>query len=821
MKPSNYLSIIVSLLCGITCTLSSYAAKSMSVNGYVTDSTHKAIEAATVSLFRSVDTVFIKAELTDVEGKFEFVEIPAGTYYVIVSLLGYADYKSPDFQYEGGTSVFNIGDIMLETEGMALAEVSVVAQKPFIERRSDRLIVNVENSILASGSTALEVLERSPGVIVSASDAISIRGRAGVIFMIDGKVTPMSGQELANYLRSIPSGSIERIEIITNPSAKYDAAGNAGIIDIRMKKDKNQGTNGSITANYGQGVYPKAGAGISLNHRHKKLNVFGGYNYNYRLGFNDLRLYRSFFEEGQRTGAYDQRNYLKMPYHFQTGRFGIDYNLSANTVIGILASGNLSRFKPNGENRSSVENEKQEVISSFRTTNRSSDVWPSYAFNGNFKHTFPKKSMELTFDIDYARYWNETDQNFTTRYFDLEGTENLPQYLLTGDLDGNLEIKSAKADFMYPITKDTRVEAGLKGSIVNADNNLQFFDRSDIDNPVYDSSISNHFLYEEKINAAYVNFIHSWTKFSIQSGLRIENTIADGIQLVNGQSFDRNYVNLFPSIFLNYTFSEKYDMGLNMSRRLDRPSYQQLNPFKFFLDPTTYREGNPFLNPQFTWSFEWNHTFAQRYTATFSYALTTDNITQVIGPVEGVDRVTVQTDKNLDRVEYYSFNASIPVSAGKWWSSTNNFSAYYGRYQGSYAGTNLRDGNLVWDLRTNNTFQLGNDWSAELNFSYHTREIYAFMDLNPMWGLGAGIQKQLFEKKGTLRLAFSDIFWTNLPSALIQYNEYTEYFDVYRETRQAVVSYTHRFGDNKLTPARRRAGGAEEEKQRAGSGVQG
>ena len=807
------------LLCGMMFITAD--ANASSIYGFIRDSSSQAVEVATISLFRASDSVFVKAELTDAEGKFEFVEIPAGNYYLTVTLLGYQDHISDVFHYEGGTSTFSLGDIYLSSAGIQLDEISVVAAKPFIERRSDRLIVNVEGSILSSGASAMEALERSPGIIVSANDAISIRGRSGVIFMIDGKPTPMSGQDLANFLKGMPASSIERIEIITNPSAKYDAAGNAGMIDIRLKKDKNQGTNGTLSANLAQGVYPKAGAGISINHRKKKFNLFGSYNYNYRMGFNDLRLYRSFFEEGERTGAYNQRNYLKLPFHFNMGRAGLDYSISPNTIIGVLANVNLNKFKPNGENRSTVENEKQEVISSFRTTNDSKDVWPSYSFNGNIKHTFPKSKVEVSADIDYARYWNETEQNFTTRYFNTEGIEYQPLYLLVGDLAGNLDIRSFKADLVLPIGGETKLEAGVKASIVGADNNLQFFDKSDLSNPVFDSTISNHFIYEEKINAAYLNFTRNWPKFSLQSGLRVENTIAEGIQMINSTSFDRNYVNLFPSVFLNYNFSEQYAMGLSMSRRLDRPSYQQLNPFKFFLDPTTYREGNPFLNPQFTWSFEWNHTIAQRYTVTLAYALTTDNITQVIGPVEGVDRVTVQTDKNLDNVENYSLSASLPFTIGKWWNSINNITSYFSNYQGSFANTVLNDGNLVFDFYTNNTFTLGKDWSAEFNFNYHSRELYAFMDLNPRWGVGAGIQKQLFNKKATLRLAVTDIFWENLPSALITYRDYTETFDVYRETRQAIVSYTHRFGDNKLTPTRRRVGGAEEEKQRAASGAQG
>ena len=790
------------------------------ITGIVKDSIYQPVDVATVSLFRLPDSVFVKAELTNVDGSFEFVEIAAGEYYLNVSFLGFKDYHTSSFIVNNGDDVSPIPEIILRPDGLALAEVSVVALKPFIERKSDRLIVNVENSILAAGASGMEVLERAPGLIVN-GDNITIRGRAGVIFMIDGKVTPMSGQELANYLRAMPSNSIERIEIITNPSAKYDAAGNAGIIDIRLKKEANMGTNGTLTASYSQGVYPKTGVGLSLNRRSKDLNIFGGYNYSYREGFNELHLYRAFYEDGKRTGAYDQDNYMVIPYHFHAVRAGADYTISPSTIIGVLANSSVNIFDKEGQNKSLVENESQEVVSAFTTSSESDDLWPSYAVNGNVKHTFPKGKQELTADIDFARYWNETDQSFTTHYYDLNGEEYLPYYLLTGDLNGSLSIRSFKTDFAYPIRDKAKMEAGLKTSYVQSDNDLAFYDESDINNPVFDSTISNHFLYDERINAAYVNFHYNWTKLSLQAGLRVEQTIADGIQLINGQTFSRDYTNLFPSVFLNYNFSEKYAMGVNMSRRLDRPSYQQLNPFKYYLDPSTYREGNPYLNPQFTWAFEWNHTFYQRYSATLSFARTTQNITQVIAPVEGEDRITVQTDKNLDEVDYISLSAGIPVSVAKWWDSQNSVSCYVSRYHGHYAETELNDGNVVLDVRTNNTFILGDDWSAELNFSYHTREIYAFMDLDPMWALGAGIQKQFFNKKSTLKVTFTDIFWTNLPSAFIQYTNYEENFDVYRDTRLATISYTHRFGDSQVAPSRRRAGGAEEEKQRAGQGVQG
>jgi Outer membrane protein beta-barrel family len=316
----------------------------------------------------------------------------------------------------------------------------------------------------------------------------------------------------------------------------------------------------------------------------------------------------------------------------------------------------------------------------------------------------------------------------------------------------------------------------------------------------------------------YANFNREWGKFSLQTGLRLENTIAKGTQLATGQAFDRNYTNLFPTTFFNYKFSEKYEMGLNLSRRLDRPTYRQLNPFKFFLDPTTYNEGNPFLNPQFTWSAEWNHTLAQRYNFTLAYSRTFDNITQVIGPVEGVERVTVQTDRNLAQVEYLSAAFSAPIPVTKWWNSTQNFNVWRGRYIGNFANTDLRDGNLVAHWTMNNAFTFQKDWSAELNFTYKTDEIYGFMHLDPMWGLGFGVQKLVWQKRATIKLAATDVFWTNLPSAVIRYRDYTETFEVFRETRQVTASLTYRFGNNQVAQARRRVGGAEEEKRRAGNG---
>lgn len=808
-------SLLILLLAGLQCFC---AAQVIGISGKLTDAAGVPIEAATVSLLRAADSSLVKAELSDVSGNFEFTTLQTGSFLLGVSVLGYQKFLGNPIQVNSPNEQIALPTLVLQSNNMELKAVTVMAKKPFIERRNDRTIVNVESSILATGSTALEILERSPGVVVNQNDEISLRGRSGVIVMIDGKPNPMSGADLSNFLRTMPSNSIDRIELITNPSAKYDAAGNAGIIDIRLKKDKKEGTNGSISGNYGQGVYPKTGVGLTLNHRTKKMNLFGSYNYNFRKGMNDLRLYRTFFENEVRTGAYEQRNYLTIPYNTHTPRVGADFYPNKKTVLGVVASGTINSFNPRAQNTSTVEDANAAVSSYFGTSNQSKDRWFSWAANGNFKRSFNEKGHELSADLDFAEYGNQTEQLFTTRYTGLNGEKILPDYLLFGDLQGDLKIRSIKSDYALPLSDKIKLEAGVKSSLVDADNELQFFDQSIPGTSVYDSTISNHFVYQEKIHAAYLNYSQEWTKFSLQAGLRVENTHAEGTQLVNGQNFDRHYTNAFPSLFMTYKFSENYETGLNFNRRLDRPSYEQLNPFKKFLDPSTYSAGNPYLNPQFTWAGEWTQTFWQKLNVALAVSRTTDNITQVIAPVGDLDRVTIQTDSNLTTVDYASFTVNYNFEITKWWSTINNFNSWIGRYSGNLANTTLRDGNAVMHIFTTHNFKLKNNWTAELNFNYKTREIYGFMDLNPTWALGAGIQKSLFDRRATLKFAVSDIFWQNLPSATIRFKDYTETFEVFRETRVATLSFSYRFGSQTVPQARRRQGGAEEEKQRAGSG---
>lgn len=780
----------------------------ISISGRVVSEAQTPATDAIVTLL--ADGKIAKTESADDGGNFSFTNIPKGQYQIQISVNGSLRFTGDTFT---ANENFVVGTTILPAQTTELSAVVVTKTKPYIERQQGKMILNVESSIGATGSSAFEVLEKAPSVNVDQNDNISLRGKSGVIVQIDGKNTPLSGSNLANYLRGIPSSSVDKIEFITNPGAKYDAAGSA-IINIKMKKDRRKGTNGTVTSSYSQGKYPRLNNSLSLNHRNKDVNVFGSYSFAYSEWFNDLNLDRRFFENGEFTGRYDQINSLKMNFRNHIGRAGADWTINKKHTLGIIANAVSNNFNPTGRNFSDVYDENNIREQRFVTWNRSRDKWHNASVNLNHKFTIDTLGTDITTDFDYANFGNTTKQNFQTKYFDTNNVEFLPQYLLHGDLDGNLNIFALKSDFVKTLPSKIKLESGVKSSYVKADNDLQFFDVSS-GTPIFDPTKSNHFIYTENINAAYVNASKDIGNWGFYLGFRVENTNITGEQLVDGTSFHDSYTQLFPSVFSSYKFNDNHSLEFNYSRRITRPSYDQLNPFKFFLDQTTYKEGNPYLRPQTTHSLEVTHVFKQKIYSTLSFSRTTDNITQVIAPSDDNPMITVQTDKNLNTADITGLFIIVPLDFTPWWNTNYSFNFYYGTYSGTVANTTLSDrGNFNFNCNLINNFKLGNGYSAEVTGNYRGREIYAFMDVDPIWFLNLGIQKKW--KQSTLKLAANDVFWTNRTTADSEFTNYTERFKVSRNTRIIAVSYTYNFGQGNGQP-RRRTGGAEDIKQRAGS----
>ena len=782
------------------------------------------LENATAELLRAKDSSLVKTALSTTAGLAEFDRIAEGRYLLRISMVNFETFLSAPFEITAEQNIISLPAVNLaRSAATQLQGVTVTARKPFIQKLTDRIVVNVENSIVSAGSSAMDVLERSPGVTIDQNDVLGLRGRQGVIVMIDGKPTAMSGADLANYLRGLPSSAIERIDIITNPSAKYDAAGNSGIIDIRMKKDQRLGYNGTATAGYGQGIYPKANAGTTFNYRNKTLNLFGSYNYAYRENLNHLILDRNFFDNGIFAGADKKDNYSKMPFNSHTARVGADFFPSKNTIIGFVVNSNFNHFTRNNTNNSTVINEFKQPSYTFRTQASNDDHFRNTVANINLKHNFDSLGKELTADVDYGVYNSNSLSLTPTQYYNLDGSPRGAHYILKGDQDGRLTLKTAKVDYVNPLKKGAKFEAGFKTSFVSSDNDARFFDVSE-SVPKNDTNKTNRFFYDENNNAAYLNFSKEFKKFNVQVGLRGEQTNVKTLQAIGNQAWDTSYLQLFPSAFFNYKLKEDHTVGLSVSRRIDRPGYGQLNPFLFLIDVTTYATGNPGLLPQITWSYEASYTL-KNLNFTLGYSRTNNPMNIVIVRFNDVfphlqqsENVTVQIPVNLESSEYMGLSVSAPVRISKWWNMINNANVYYNSFHGNLGGAALNEGAPAADVRTNNTFTFKKGWTAELNANYSTGGRYGYMVSRPQWGLAAGVQKTVLKSKGTIRLNVTDIFWTNLPRATITYdNKYIEYWHAYRESRVANLSFTYRFGNNKVAAARRRTTASEEERRRAGN----
>ncbi len=786
------------------------------LHGTVTDEQGQSLEAVTVALLRAADSSFVKAEVSDRQGQFEFFNTAPGSYRLAATMLGFDRFLGSAFEVPVNGAPVNLPKIMLHESSAALGEVTVTAQKPFVERHLDRLVVNVENSIISTGSTALEVLQRAPTVFVNADNGIVMKGKAGVIIYFDGKPTPLTGEDLIQFLKATPSANIEKIELISNPSAKYDAAGNAGIIDIKFKKDKKLGFNGSATVSDGQGFYNKFNASTNGNYRAKKWNIYSSYAYSKPNNLTRFFINRKFFENpnGPLESVFVQNSFTKQPFESHNARFGADWFLGKKTVVGLMANANWSQSERIGDTDSEISNPAGQRLYTTQTTNGVNGKNRNAFLNANFKHNFDNKGTELSFDLDFGQFNSTSIQDFASENFDPQGLP-LSSFALATDQKGLIEVKSAKADFARPLNSSSKLEVGAKTSFVKTDNDIIFFNVVE-QQQTFDPARSNHFVYDENVNAGYLNFSGRLSKIEFQAGLRAEQTVTNGKQLATGEYFSRNYLNWFPSLATSRKFSELYTLGITFSRRIERPTYRQLNPFRIFVDSYTFVVGDQKLRPVFTNSVEVSNTFWGRYVAEISFGQTRDAITDIFEQNDQT-RVSNQIPANLQDMSFAYASLTVPFSVGKILQSNFSGSTTWNRYESPLQGGTLVHENTFVEARLQNTFTFGKGgWSAELNGNYQSRMVWGLFAIRELAQVSIGLQKMSRDKRTTFRLNMTDLFLTNHIAVVVDYQNMDFFTDRTWDSRVATFSLTHRFGKQTVQQARRRASGVEDEKRRAG-----
>jgi len=787
------------------------------ISGAILDDAKKPLDGATVILLIAKDSTVVTTQITNPDGSFAFQNLTDNTYLIKATYIGYKNYRSGNVIVSQQNTV-NLPAIILSPTGKALNEVTVTAQKSFIEQKIDRTVVNVGALISNTGTNALEVLQKTPGVQVDADGNITFKGKSGVLVMIDDKPTYLSAANLATYLRSLPSSSLDQIELMDNPPAKYDAAGNAGVINIKTKKNTIRGFNAVVSVDDEQGFYGRTNESINMNYRVDKVNLFANIAYNEQRTFRRLEIDRDYYDaNGDFLSSLKDISYFRPTSYNTNIKAGMDFFASPKTTWGVVFTGTISPDHDSSPVNSLIYGANGQLDSTINTLNTSKNTFNSKGINVNYTHKFDSVGRELTFDLDYIRDVSGSNQLFVNNTFLPDGTLTNSQ-TLSDNLPSTINIYSAKADYTHPLKGKAKLEAGIKSSYVNTNNAANYYNVVDGVSTI-DYNNTNQFLYKENINAAYVNFNKDFGRFALQSGLRVENTNGYGNQLGNAEkadsSFANHYTNLFPTAYLSYNLdTAKHNVLVaSYGRRIGRPNYASLNPFTFFVDEFTYFSGNPFLKPQFTD----NYKLAYSYRSLFAVAASYNYTSNVQGEtIHNTGDVFISTTGNIGQEKMIDLSVNTNFQPAKWWAVNLYLEVYNNAYQGAFYDGYLDQSKTTFSANSSNQFTISKIWSAEISGWYAGSGTYGQFITLPKGMLNAAIQKKILNNKGSIKLSMQDILHSFSPSGTItNITDATATFHNFVDTRVATLAFTYSFGTSTNVPQKRDTGGADSEQGRA------
>ena len=786
------------------------------IKGSVKDEQGNAISSATVSLLKAKDSSVLKLALSS-EGNFGFDQVQKDSFLISISYIGYQNFYSNKFYYQG-TSV-QLPVYALTTTKAKLQGITITARKKVLEVKPDRTILNVEGTINATGGDALELLRKSPGVSVDNDEKLSVNGKNGVQVYIDNKPTPLNGQDLSNYLKSIPSAQIEAIEIIHQPGAMYEASGSAGIINIRMKKNKTMGFNGSVSAGISASKNGRWEDGFSINYRNQKLNAYANYNGNYGKLENEFELNRVI-----KDTAFHQNSLIIQKKNNHVFKTGLDYTLTSRSSIGLTVNGNINAPEVNNSNTTPISYYPTGVVSKVLVAENNAKQ-RNTNINSNLNYMYKDTSgRTLVVNVDYGYYNNRQDQVQPNTYFDASGKNEMYQRNYQIQSPTRIDIYSLKADYDQAFAKG-KLSVGGKIGYVKTDNQFNQFIQSGTEWQ-QDMDRSNRFKYQENVNAAYLSYSRDLKVIAFQAGLRAERTNVEGtLKNYKGaggdfteetSTFKRDYLDFFPNVSFTLAPRSKNQFALSYSRRIDRPVYQDLNPFEYRINEYTYHKGSTELKPQYTNTISLTNTFHYKLNTTLSYSHVKDVFGQLVDTAQGVKGYLVNS--NIASQDITSLNISYPFQFGNY-SLFTNVNTYYSKYKADFgAGRKL---NLdVWavNIYVQNSFRFGQGWSAEVSGFYSSPSIWqGTMKTSSIWSADAGVQKQILKGNGTLKASVSDVFKT------LSWNAHSNFagqkVDAAGafESRQLRLNFTYRFGNKNIKAARQYKTGLEDEINRTQS----
>ena len=802
------MKLLLHLLGSIILCMQLAVAQQKTITGYIKNANNAPIANASVYLVTEPNRGFIKSTVTNEKGQYKLSGFPAGTFRIEASAVGYAKGESSAFQTADNS--VSIDDIILQVMTKELEAVTVQGQLPQIQHTNGKLIMNVENSSVSAGNNALEVLKRAPGVDVDKDDNISLMGQQGVNVTIDGRQTYMTGEQLATLLKSTDGAQIKSIELSTTRSAKDDAEGSGGIINIVMKKNRLEGFNGSFVASGAIGEKFRGNTSLNVNYKKNNSTFITNYSYTDNNFNENIRITRVIPNELADT-YFDQSSVFQNAEKTHNYKLGFEQKTSARNTFMIQFNGANNKENQLTPGTTLMSRPNSSVDSIMVSDNNNDEKFNRYSVNINNEFVIDTTGKKLTTDVDYSTFNTNSILNYGYfSYFEDGETLMYDPEFERSTFGVDIRILATKLDYTQKLWKGN-VETGAKYSNVKSDNDVNFENLIG-SNWQNNAGRSNVFNYTEQIVAGYFDYSTNIKKWGIKAGLRGEYTISDGVSITQNRQVKRDYFDLFPSASIAYNAHQNHVFALGYSRKVSRPNYRNLNPFEYYVDKRTYNKGNPYLNPQYTDGYSLNYTLYQRYNIALGHDITKGAMVESIGQ-DSVLKTTWITRENLGEQSTSYINLSIPFRIGKVWSMFHNITGIYMHFKGPISGYNINQGAAFVQGNMNNNFRFSKQFAAELSMRYNTPFVYNMYEIQARWNMDLGFSYNLKDERTSLKLAVTDVFHTNHNNVFTNFKEFRSNIYQYRDGQTVRFTLNYKFGN--LKQSIRRVNDSSEEKERA------
>lgn len=783
---------IILNVCFLLVTVFTAQAQQGEVSGRVFNEQQEPLANVSIYLLTAKVGALIKTEVTNEHGRYVIKNVPPGEFVVQASSVGYETSKSSLLKVTGQSIV--VDNMILKPESQTIDAVTVEGQVPLVQQRDGKLVLNVENSTLAAGNNALEVVQRAPGVSVDKDENLQLMGQQGVNITIDGRQTYMTGEQLAAFLKAMNGDQIQRVEVSTIRSAKEDAEGTVGTINIVLKKNKLEGFNGSFLASAAHGKHARGNSSLNLNYKKNNTTIFGTYGFARNKRQFDLNMERVIPSDGT-DRVFDQDAYLVETNRTHNYRVGVEQKTSERNTMLLQFSGDNDEEISDNASLTNIGPRIGVVDSVLDASSKSITPFNRYSVNFNNELQLDTLGSKLVLDLDWSAFRNNSNINYEYRTSDPAGNLLYDPELERSRMPVDIDIYVAKLDFEKKLRRGGKLETGLKYSNVRSDNDLQF--EHFVDNQWQDyAGRPNHFVYTEQIAAAYADYSREFGPWSMKMGLRTEYTVSDGNSITLEKRVKRDYLDWFPSANVSYTMNENNILSLSYARKIGRPNYRHLNPFEYYIDKFTFMRGNPYVNPQYTNGFTLNYTIYKMFNFTLGTDLTNDAMVESLGQ----DSVTGQawiTRENLANTVTSYLNINAPVRIGKFWTMNNNLTTIYMHFKGPIAGEYADLGSTFFQGRSTNNFKLNKAFSAELSVNYNSAFLYNVYKIHARWGTDIGVNYNFKNERSSLKLAGTDIFRTQQNNVSTNFGQFNSIIRQYNDNQTIRLTYTYKFGNLK------------------------